>query len=164
MLSPGLRFLPPFPVSAALGLPCTEGELGSQPPHMFSAPWASSVVVGDESASFRESWEQTASSQAAARGGRAGSKRTVGANNLFLCHTLHRSLPTGHPLPDTQRHHPPQPLKSQDHGAPGRGLRELQCSTSPCFIRAFLFLPSSPSILNFSSLGTRADHGIMLIE
>ena len=38
MLSPGLRFLPPFPVSAALGLPCTEGELGSQPLHTFSAP------------------------------------------------------------------------------------------------------------------------------
>ena len=97
MLSPGLRFLPPFPVSAALGLPCTGGESGSQPPHTFSAPWANSVVVGDESASFRESWEQTASSQAAARGGRAGSKRTVGANNLFLCHALHRSLPTGQP-------------------------------------------------------------------
>lgn len=54
LLSPGLRFLPPFPVSAALGLPCTEGELGSQPLHTLSALWASSVVVGDESASFRE--------------------------------------------------------------------------------------------------------------
>lgn len=78
-----------FPVSAALGLSCTEEELGSEPPRTFLALWANSVVVGDESASFQESWEQTVSSQAAARRGHAGSKKTVGANNFFLFRTLH---------------------------------------------------------------------------
>lgn len=71
-----------LPVSAAPGLPRAEGELGWEPPLTFSAPRAKSVVVGDESASFREGWGQTASSQAAARGGRAGSKKTVDARKL----------------------------------------------------------------------------------
>lgn len=42
-----------LPVSAALGLPFAEGELGPRPAHVL-APRAKSVVVGDESASFRE--------------------------------------------------------------------------------------------------------------
>lgn len=97
-----------FPVSAALGLPWTEGGLGWEPPAHVLGSSVDSVVVGDENASFRESWEQIASSQAAARGGRAESQETVGAKTSscsVLCseaspHTI--SLP-GLPPPRKSR-------------------------------------------------------------
>lgn len=77
-----LCFLPIFLSLQLRGCLVQKGSWAQSPPLTFSAPQAKSVVVGDESASFREGSGQAAGSQAAARGGRAGSEQTVGAGKL----------------------------------------------------------------------------------
>lgn len=113
---PGCAFFPSSCLGSFGAAPCRRRAGLGAPAHVLGFP-AKSVVLGDESASFRESWEQTASSRAAARGGCAGSEKAVGAGTVFLfCPPHSASPPPAASLPG-----PGRSLKSQDHPAPAGG-------------------------------------------
>lgn len=119
-----------LPVSGAAG---TGGKLGSEPLRTFSVPQANSVVMGEESTSFPESWEkkqpgcgrqlQEASEQRAL----VTSSCSVFCSAPPRCHLLRPTVPRGEAVD----------LHTEAHQESGAML-------NPCMdAQSFLFLPST---------------------